>query len=122
MMATGGAADELAAAEGLLQESDGAAIDVLVDRVFASHTTQVAQYRAGKTAVAGYLVGQVMKGERRTRQPLRGRPPRPRAAGVAGRLIRRRPPGRRRTCMLYSRWSSRVPGRAPIDASPGCRD
>ena len=61
MMATGGAADELAAAEGLLQESDGAAIDVLVDRVFASHTTQVAQYRAGKTAVAGYLVGQVMK-------------------------------------------------------------
>ena len=61
MMATGGAAEALAAAEGLLQESDGTALDALVDRVLASHEPQVAQYRAGKTAVAGYLVGQVMK-------------------------------------------------------------
>jgi aspartyl-tRNA(Asn)/glutamyl-tRNA(Gln) amidotransferase subunit B len=61
MMATGEAPDTLAAAEGLLQESDGAALDALVDRVLAAHEAQVAQYRAGRTAVAGYLVGQVMK-------------------------------------------------------------
>jgi aspartyl-tRNA(Asn)/glutamyl-tRNA(Gln) amidotransferase subunit B len=61
MMETGGAPEALAAAEGLLQESDGAALDAIVDRVLAAHEAQVAQFRAGKTAVAGYLVGQVMK-------------------------------------------------------------
>ena len=61
MMETGEAPEALAAAEGLLQESDGAALDALVDQVLAAHEPQVAQYRAGKTAVAGYLVGQVMK-------------------------------------------------------------
>ena len=61
MMDTGGAPDALAAAEGLLQESDGAVLDALVERVLAAHEAQAAQYRAGRTAVAGYLVGQVMK-------------------------------------------------------------
>jgi len=61
MMATGGAADEIAQAEGLVQESDAAALGALVDGVLSAHAAQVAQYRAGKHAVAGFLVGQVIK-------------------------------------------------------------
>jgi aspartyl-tRNA(Asn)/glutamyl-tRNA(Gln) amidotransferase subunit B len=61
MMDTGGAPDALAAAEGLLQESDGAVLDALIERVLAAHEAQAEQYRAGRTAVAQYLVGQVMK-------------------------------------------------------------
>jgi aspartyl-tRNA(Asn)/glutamyl-tRNA(Gln) amidotransferase subunit B len=61
MMATGGAADEIARAEGLLQESDAEALGALVDGILSAHAAQVAQYRAGKHAVAGFLVGQVIK-------------------------------------------------------------
>jgi aspartyl-tRNA(Asn)/glutamyl-tRNA(Gln) amidotransferase subunit B len=61
MMATGGSAAAIAAADGLLQESGPAALDALVDATLAKHPVQVAQYRAGKRAVAGFLVGQVMQ-------------------------------------------------------------
>ncbi len=61
MMATGGAAAAIAAADGLLQESGAEALDSLVDATLATHPAQVAQYRAGKRAVAGFLVGQVMQ-------------------------------------------------------------
>jgi aspartyl-tRNA(Asn)/glutamyl-tRNA(Gln) amidotransferase subunit B len=47
MMATGGAPAE--------------ALGALVDGILAAHAAQVAQYRAGKHAVAGFLVGQVIK-------------------------------------------------------------
>jgi aspartyl-tRNA(Asn)/glutamyl-tRNA(Gln) amidotransferase subunit B len=61
MVATGGAPDTIAAAEGLLQESGAAAIEALVENTLARHPDQVSQYRAGRRAVAGFLVGQVMK-------------------------------------------------------------
>ena len=61
MMATGEAADAVASAEGLLQESGSDALEALVDETLSKHPAQVAQYRAGKRAVAGYLVGQVIK-------------------------------------------------------------
>jgi aspartyl-tRNA(Asn)/glutamyl-tRNA(Gln) amidotransferase subunit B len=61
MMATGQAPDALAAADGLLQESAPEALEALVDETLSAHAAQVAQYRAGKRAVAGFLVGQVMK-------------------------------------------------------------
>ena len=61
MMATGEAADAVAGAEGLLQESGLEAIEHLVDDTLSKHPAQVAQYRAGKRAVAGFLVGQVIK-------------------------------------------------------------
>ena len=61
MMATGEAADAIARAEGLLQESGLDAIATLVDDTLSKHPAQVAQYRAGKRAVAGFLVGQVIK-------------------------------------------------------------
>ncbi|MCY4220450.1 MAG: Asp-tRNA(Asn)/Glu-tRNA(Gln) amidotransferase subunit GatB [Thiotrichales bacterium] len=45
----------------LSQVSDSETIDNLVDQVLASHPAQVDQYRAGKTKLLGFFVGQVMK-------------------------------------------------------------
>jgi aspartyl-tRNA(Asn)/glutamyl-tRNA(Gln) amidotransferase subunit B len=61
MMAGGDAPEAVAAAEGLLQESSPDALAGLVDDTLSAHPEQVAQYRAGKRAVAGFLVGQVIK-------------------------------------------------------------
>jgi aspartyl-tRNA(Asn)/glutamyl-tRNA(Gln) amidotransferase subunit B len=47
--------------EGLLQVTDEAAIAAIVDRVVADNPDKVAQYRAGKEKLFGFLVGQVMK-------------------------------------------------------------
>ena len=47
--------------KGLAQTSDPAAIEKFVDDVLAANTSVVAEYKAGKTAVSGFLVGQVMK-------------------------------------------------------------
>ena len=47
--------------EGLAQTSDPGAIAKLVDDVVASNAKVVADYKAGKTNVAGFLVGQIMK-------------------------------------------------------------
>ena len=40
-----------------------------MDEVIAANPKQVEQYRAGKTAVIGYLVGQVMKASRGQANP-----------------------------------------------------
>ena len=61
MMATGGTAAAIAAADGLLQESGPDALEALVESTLSEHPVQVAQYRAGKRAVAGFLVGRVMQ-------------------------------------------------------------
>jgi aspartyl-tRNA(Asn)/glutamyl-tRNA(Gln) amidotransferase subunit B len=47
--------------EGLRQISDSGALGKIVDDVIAANPKQVEQYRGGKTAVIGFLVGQVMK-------------------------------------------------------------
>ena len=47
--------------EGLRQISDTGALGKIVDEVIANSPKQVEQYKSGKTAVLGYLVGQVMK-------------------------------------------------------------
>jgi aspartyl-tRNA(Asn)/glutamyl-tRNA(Gln) amidotransferase subunit B len=49
------------AERGLGQISDSGAIEAIVDDVLAANPDQVAQYKAGKTKVMGFLVGQVMK-------------------------------------------------------------
>src|SRR5262249_8676686 len=54
-------AEEIVRAEGLTQVDDEAQIVELVHRVIASQPDAVAQYRGGKTATFGFLVGQVMK-------------------------------------------------------------
>jgi aspartyl-tRNA(Asn)/glutamyl-tRNA(Gln) amidotransferase subunit B len=52
---------ELVAAEGLAQVSDRGALERAVAEVLAAHPTQVAEYRAGKEKVLGFLVGRVMR-------------------------------------------------------------
>ena len=47
--------------QGLMQVSDGRALAPLVDEVIAAHPKQVEQYRAGKTKLMGFFVGQSMK-------------------------------------------------------------
>ncbi|HEY6608779.1 MAG TPA: Asp-tRNA(Asn)/Glu-tRNA(Gln) amidotransferase GatCAB subunit B, partial [Candidatus Limnocylindria bacterium] len=47
--------------DGLGQVSDEDAIGAEIEAVLAESAAQVAEYRAGKTQVIGYLVGQVMK-------------------------------------------------------------
>ncbi len=61
MWAGEGSADEIIAAHGLKQITDASAIDRIVDAVIAANPEQVADYRAGKEKIIGYLVGQVMK-------------------------------------------------------------
>jgi len=56
-----GEADEIIEARGLKQITDVSAIDEIVDRVIDENPEQVADYRAGKEKILGYLVGQVMK-------------------------------------------------------------
>ncbi|GJP73465.1 hypothetical protein CLOP_g4176 [Closterium sp. NIES-67] len=57
----GGSARKLVEAKGLLQISDEAVIERLVDEVLAGNAKQLEQYRAGKTKLQGFFTGQVMK-------------------------------------------------------------
>ena len=54
-------AEEIVAAEGLTQIDDASEIAALVQRVLAANGDAVAQYRGGRAATFGFLVGQVMK-------------------------------------------------------------
>jgi len=61
MVSSGRAAEEIVAAEGLAQIDDDAHIAGLITGVLTRNADAVAQYRGGKTATFGFLVGQVMK-------------------------------------------------------------
>jgi aspartyl-tRNA(Asn)/glutamyl-tRNA(Gln) amidotransferase subunit B len=61
MFASGRSADEIVGAEGLTQIDDESQITTLIGEVLSRHTDAVTQYRSGKTATFGFLVGQVMK-------------------------------------------------------------
>ncbi len=69
MVASGESAAVIMDREGLRQISDSSALEKIVDEVLQSSPKQVEQYRAGKTAVMGYLVGQVMKASRGQANP-----------------------------------------------------
>ncbi len=56
-----GSPKAIVAREGLAQTSDPGAIESFVDEVIAANAKVVADYKAGKTNVMGFLVGQVMK-------------------------------------------------------------
>ena len=60
---------EVIDAEGLAQVSDRGALEAIVAEVVAAHPDQVAQVRAGKEKVIGFLVGQVMKASGGTANP-----------------------------------------------------
>jgi aspartyl-tRNA(Asn)/glutamyl-tRNA(Gln) amidotransferase subunit B len=61
MWATGRAATAIVESEGLAQIGDEAALEAVVGDVLARHPDAVAQLRAGRTNVLGFLVGQAMK-------------------------------------------------------------
>ncbi|MCW5978093.1 MAG: Asp-tRNA(Asn)/Glu-tRNA(Gln) amidotransferase subunit GatB [Bryobacteraceae bacterium] len=69
MFATGAAAREIVEREGMRQISDAGEIEKIVDDVLARNPKQVEQYRSGKTAVAAFFVGQVMKATRGQANP-----------------------------------------------------
>lgn len=56
-----GEADDIIAKSGLQRISDSGELEQIVGEVLANNAEQVEQYRAGKTKVLGFLVGQVMK-------------------------------------------------------------
>jgi aspartyl-tRNA(Asn)/glutamyl-tRNA(Gln) amidotransferase subunit B len=62
MYNSGRSADDIVAADGLAQIDDETALLALVHDVISRYSDAVAQYRAGKNATFGFLVGQVMKG------------------------------------------------------------
>ncbi|MEO5362703.1 MAG: Asp-tRNA(Asn)/Glu-tRNA(Gln) amidotransferase subunit GatB [Magnetococcus sp. DMHC-8] len=57
----GGDPQQIVEQQGLRQVTDGATIAAAVEQVLAAHPEDVAQYRAGKGKVLGFLVGQIMK-------------------------------------------------------------
>ncbi|WP_435103917.1 Asp-tRNA(Asn)/Glu-tRNA(Gln) amidotransferase subunit GatB [Arhodomonas sp. AD133] len=61
MWAGEGDADAVIEARGLKQVTDSSAIEAMVDEAIANNPTQLEQYRAGKTKLLGFFVGQVMK-------------------------------------------------------------
>ncbi len=61
MIEDGSTVDEIIEAKGLKQVTDSGAIEKLVDEVIANNPDQVQQFKDGKEAVLGYLVGQAMK-------------------------------------------------------------
>ncbi len=69
MFAEGVSAQTIIDREGLAQISDVGELARIVDEVIASNPKQVEQYRSGKTAVIGFLVGAVMKASRGQADP-----------------------------------------------------
>jgi aspartyl-tRNA(Asn)/glutamyl-tRNA(Gln) amidotransferase subunit B len=61
MYETGQSPEEIIDRQGLRQISDEDALGKIVDKVIAGNPKQVEQYKAGKTAVIGFLIGQVIK-------------------------------------------------------------
>ena len=61
ILASGRSADDIVRSEGLTQIDDESHIVKLVVEVVANNAEAVAQFRAGKSATFGFLVGQVMK-------------------------------------------------------------
>jgi aspartyl-tRNA(Asn)/glutamyl-tRNA(Gln) amidotransferase subunit B len=51
------------------QITDSSALEKLIDEVIASNPKQVEQYRAGKTTMAGFFVGQVMRASKGQANP-----------------------------------------------------
>jgi aspartyl-tRNA(Asn)/glutamyl-tRNA(Gln) amidotransferase subunit B len=63
-VASGDTAAAIVEARGFRQISDAGALGATVDEVIAANPAAVADYRAGKVEVIGFLVGQVMKATR----------------------------------------------------------
>jgi aspartyl-tRNA(Asn)/glutamyl-tRNA(Gln) amidotransferase subunit B len=69
MLEIGDSASAIMDREGLRQISDAGALEKIADEVLAANPKQVEQYKSGKSAVIGFLVGQVMKASRGQANP-----------------------------------------------------
>ena len=69
MFESGQPASVIVDREGLKQISDAGALERLADEVIAANPKQVEQYRAGKSGLLGFLVGQLMKASRGQANP-----------------------------------------------------
>jgi len=69
MFKTGKSAGKIVEEQGLVQVSDAAEIDALIDEVLVANPPQLESYRAGKEALFGFFVGQVMKASRGEANP-----------------------------------------------------
>ena len=61
LLETGADPEELVKAKGLVQISDTSALAADIDAVLAENPKELADYRAGKTKLMGFFVGQVMR-------------------------------------------------------------
>ncbi|OIO01271.1 MAG: aspartyl/glutamyl-tRNA amidotransferase subunit B [Desulfovibrionaceae bacterium CG1_02_65_16] len=61
LLETGGAPETLVAAKGLAQISDTSALAADIDEVLAANPKEVAEFKAGKTKLIGFFVGQIMR-------------------------------------------------------------
>lgn len=66
---TGASAEVLAETRGLMQRSNADELLPIVDGIIAEHDAVVAEYKAGKTAVLQFLVGQGMKATKGSANP-----------------------------------------------------
>jgi aspartyl-tRNA(Asn)/glutamyl-tRNA(Gln) amidotransferase subunit B len=69
MVATGRDPEVIVKEKGLTQISDTGALESLAQEIIAAHPREVANYRAGKTKVMGFFVGQLMKKTRGQANP-----------------------------------------------------
>jgi aspartyl-tRNA(Asn)/glutamyl-tRNA(Gln) amidotransferase subunit B len=69
MFRTGKSAAAIVEEQGLVQVSDTAEIDSLVDSVIAANPEPLVSYRAGKEALFGFFVGQVIKASKGRANP-----------------------------------------------------
>ena len=69
MFKTGKGADAIIEEQGLVQLSDTGEIDSLIDEVIAANPDPLASYRAGKEALFGFFVGQVIKASKGKANP-----------------------------------------------------
>ncbi|WP_430015161.1 Asp-tRNA(Asn)/Glu-tRNA(Gln) amidotransferase subunit GatB [Microcystis protocystis FBCC-A270] len=61
LLTEGGSPKALVEKKGLIQISDSSAIEKLIEEIIAAHPSELEKFRAGKTNLKGFFVGQVMK-------------------------------------------------------------
>jgi aspartyl-tRNA(Asn)/glutamyl-tRNA(Gln) amidotransferase subunit B len=61
LLNNGGSPKKIVESKGLSQISDVAEIEAMIDAVLTAHPDELAKFRAGKTKLKGFFVGQVMK-------------------------------------------------------------
>lgn len=69
MWDSGQAPEAIIKAKGLVQVSDPSAIEKIVADIIAANPNQVAEFKAGKTKVIGFFVGEIMKASKGKANP-----------------------------------------------------